>query len=111
MDDFGSEYSTLNLLQDLDFDLIKIDMEFMRNGSDSGKTLVIVSNIINMANQMGVATLVEGVESEEHMGILRAMGCDKMQGFLFSEPRPLQSVIDRVMAGFARSFEQHDAWS
>ena len=111
MDDFGSEYSTLNLLQDLDFDLIKIDMEFMRNGSDSGKNLVIVSNIINMANQMGVATLVEGVESEEHMGILRAMGCDKMQGFLFSEPRPLQSVIDRVMAGSARSFEQHDAWS
>ena len=106
MDDFGSEYSTLSLLQDLDFDLVKIDMQFMRNSEDSEKNLIIVSNIINMMSQMGVATLVEGVETEEHMGILRAMGCDKMQGFLFSKPMPLQSIIDKVLDGTARSFER-----
>ena len=109
MDDFGSEYSTLNLLQDLDFDLIKIDMQFMKSSSDSGKNLIIVSSIINMANQMGVATLVEGVENEEHLGILRAMGCDKLQGFLFSKPLPLQSVIDGVRDGVALPFERSDA--
>ena len=109
MDDFGSEYSTLNLLQDLDFDLIKIDMEFMRHSSDSGKNLIIVSNIINMANQMGVLTLVEGVENEDHMGILRAMGCDKLQGFLFSKPRPLGEVIDRAQRDDAIPYEEHGA--
>ena len=111
MDDFGSEYSTLNLLQDLDFDLIKLDVRFMRSKSDSGKNLIIVSSIIGMASQMGIATLVEGVETEEHLGVLREMGCDKMQGFLFSEPRPLESVIDRVRSGNARSFERESVWS
>ena len=108
MDDFGSEYSTLNLLQDLDFDLIKLDMQFMRSSSESGKNLIIVSSVINMANQMGVATLVEGVENEEHLGILRAMGCDKMQGFLFSKPLPLQNVISMVEDGSALPFEDWD---
>lgn len=110
LDDFGSEYSTLNLLQDLDFDLIKIDMEFMRHSEDSVKNLIIVSSIIDMAKKMGVATLVEGVETEDHMGILRAMGCDKMQGFYFSKPRPLQEVIDRVTEGAARPFEGQDGY-
>ena len=89
MDDFGSEYSTLNLLQELDFDLIKLDMRFMSDLSDSGKNLVIVSSIIGMAKRMGMGTLAEGVETEEHLKALRVMGCDKLQGFLFSRPLPL----------------------
>ena len=94
MDDFGSEYSTLNILQDLDFDLIKIDMEFMRSSCESGKNLIIVSSIIDMAKQMNIATLVEGVENEEHRSILKSMDCDKLQGYLFSKPLPLDEVID-----------------
>ena len=106
MDDFGSEYSTLSLLQDMDVDLIKIDMEFMRSSSDSGKNLIIVSSIIDMAKRMGVATLVEGVENEEHMGILRAMGCDKMQGFLFSKPLPLETILETARNGGGIPFEE-----
>ena len=98
MDDFGSEYSTLSLLQDLDFDLVKLDMEFMRHSSDSGRNLIIVANVLNMIKQMGIATLVEGVECEEHLGILRGMGCDKMQGYLFSKPLPLQTIIDNTLS-------------
>ena len=106
MDDFGSEYSTLSLMRDLDVDLVKLDMEFMRSSEDSAKSLIIVSNIINMAEQMSMATLVEGVENEEHLGILRAMGCDKMQGYLFSKPMPLQYIIEKVTDGSARAFER-----
>jgi EAL domain-containing protein (putative c-di-GMP-specific phosphodiesterase class I) len=109
MDDFGSEYSTLNLLQDLDVDLIKLDMQFMRSSSDSGKNLIIVSSIIDMAKQMGVATLVEGVESEEHLGILRAMGSDKLQGFLFGRPIPLDNIIDLTNDGNYIPFEKPTA--
>lgn len=105
IDDFGSEYSTLNLLQDLDIDLIKVDMQFMRSSSDSGKNLIIVSSILDMAKRMGIATLVEGVENEEHMGILRAMGSDKLQGYLFSRPKPLASIIDMAQSGGGIPFE------
>ena len=108
MDDFGSEYSTLNLLQDLDFDLIKIDMQFMRNSSHSGKNLIIVSSVIDMAKQMGTATLVEGVETKEHLEILHEMGCDKLQGFLFDKPRPLDEVLAKVRDGSAMPIEKHE---
>ena len=86
MDDFGSEYSTLNLLQELDFDLIKIDMQFMKNFSISGKNYIIISDIIDMARRMGITTLIEGVESWEHFQILQSLGCEKIQGYLFNRP-------------------------
>ena len=73
MDDFGSEYSTLNLLQELSFDLIKIDMQFMKNFSETGKNVIIVSKIIDLARQMGITTLVEGVETEKHYQILQRL--------------------------------------
>ena len=96
MDDFGSEYSTLNLLQDIDIDLLKIDMEFMRSSSNSGKNLIIVSSIIDMAEKMDVVALVEGVETEEHLEILRDMGCEKLQGYLFSKPLPLDQILEAL---------------
>lgn len=105
MDDFGSEYSTLNMLQDLNFDLIKIDMEFMRNFSASGKNMIIVSNIINMARRMGVSTLVEGIETEEHFRLLRKLGCQKLQGYLFSKPRSLENVLDWTLSGDGIRYE------
>ena len=105
MDDFGSEYSTLNILQDLDFDLIKIDMEFMRSSCESGKNLIIVSSIIEMAKQMGIATLVEGVETEDHRSILKSMNCDKLQGYLFSKPLSLDDVIDKSLNASALAYE------
>lgn len=96
MDDFGSEYSTLNLLQELNFDLVKIDMQFMRNFTETGRNAVIVAAIIDMCRHLGVATLVEGVETHEHYDILRRLGSDMLQGFLFSRPRPLDDLMEYI---------------
>ena len=98
MDDFGSEYSTLNLLQELSFDLIKIDMQFMRNFSSTGKNIIIVSDILDMARKMGIATLIEGVETPEHVRLLRELGCEKLQGFYFDRPQPLEVVLKRAQS-------------
>ena len=98
MDDFGSEYSTLNLLQELSFDLIKIDMQFMRNFSSTGKNIIIVSDILDMARKMGITTLIEGVETTEHVRLLRELGCEKLQGFHFDRPQPLEVTLKRAQS-------------
>lgn len=106
MDDFGSEYSTLNVLQEMNFDLIKIDMQFMKNFTEKGRNAIIVSNVIDMARQMGITTLVEGVETEEHYQILRRLGAEKLQGFLFNRPNPLNYIMERSRAGTGLTFER-----
>lgn len=109
LDDFGSEYSTLNLLQDLDFDLIKLDMQFMRNYTFGGKNHIIVSKVLEMAKQLGVDTLIEGVETVEHFNIMKKLGCDKIQGFLFNKPNPIDYIVSRALNGTGLHFEPEDA--
>lgn len=105
MDDFGSEYSTLNLLQDLDFDLIKIDMQFMENFSITSKNYIIISDIIHMARRMGITTLIEGVETRDQFRLLQSMGCEKIQGFLFNKPNPFEYILERVRTRTGLHFE------
>ena len=90
MDDFGSEYSSLNTLQEYSFDLIKLDMRFMKNFSLTGKNHFILSDIISMISKLGVSTLAEGVQTKEQLRFLRDAGCDKVQGYLFSKPMPCE---------------------
>ena len=106
MDDFGSEYSTLNLLQELDFNLIKIDMNFMNNLEVGGKNHIIVSNIINMIRELGFGTLMEGVETGKQEQLLRNMGCELLQGYLFSKPRPLEKIEEEIRNRTGRSYEE-----
>lgn len=106
MDDFGSEYSTLNLLQDLDFDLVKIDMKFMKNLTTGSKNHIIITNAIRMIRELGFGTLMEGVETEEQEKMLREMGCGLLQGYLFSKPRPFREVVERVSQGKRLVFEK-----
>ena len=108
MDDFGSEYSTLNLLQDLNFDLIKIDMQFMKNYTACGRNSIIVSDIVDMAHQLGITTLIEGIETDEHFRLLRDLGCEKLQGFLFDRPSPLEHVLESSKSDGADWFETWD---
>lgn len=96
MDDFGSEYSTLNILEELDFDLVKLDMRFMRNFTSQSRSAVIVSSVIEMCTRLGMETLVEGVEEEEHVTRLGELGAKKLQGFFFSRPLPFGEVITLV---------------
>ena len=107
LDDFGSEYSTLNLLEEIDFDLIKIDMKFMRNFTGEGKNYVIVAHTISMARQMGMLTLMEGVETPEQYRLMRKLDCDMVQGYLFNKPNPYSYVLERARKGTGLPFEDH----
>ena len=86
MDDFGSGYSTLNVLKDFEFDELKIDMAFLSTFNEKSKT--VLASVVDMAKKLGVRTLAEGVETEEHRDFLRGIGCEKMQGYLFGKPAP-----------------------
>ncbi len=92
MDDFGSGYSTLNLLKDFQFDELKIDMQFLSDFHDRSK--LILASIINMAKRIGIHTLTEGVETEEEFAFLRNIGCEKLQGSLFGVPVPIFDCPD-----------------
>lgn len=94
MDDFGSGYSSFNLLKDYDFDVLKIDMEFLRGMEGNEKSRTIVRSISNLAHRLGMLTLVEGVESKGQFEFLRDVGADMAQGFLFSAPVPYDVIIN-----------------
>lgn len=94
MDDFGSGYSSLNVLKDYHFDVIKIDMVFLRKFDDRSKT--IVRNICRMAKELGIRTVREGVETQEQFDFLKEAGCNLAQGFLFSPPVPLDELYKKM---------------
>lgn len=93
MDDFGSSYSSLNLLKDYNFDCIKLDMRFLTDSSNHEKAKIIIANIIRMANELGIHTLTEGVESQDDFLFLQDIGCERSQGYLFSKPLPFESLL------------------
>lgn len=88
MDDFGSGYSALNTLQTFDFDVLKIDMQFLRK--ENAKTPMILASIVNMAKNLEISTLAEGVETREQYVFLRAIGCERVQGYYLSKPLPFE---------------------
>lgn len=94
MDDFGSGYSSLNILKDFDFDEIKIDMGFLRNFNEKSKTIVTMA--VRMAKRLGIHTLAEGVESKEHVDFLREIGCERIQGYYFGKPQPLAKAVESL---------------
>nr|MCR5705889.1 EAL domain-containing protein [Acholeplasmatales bacterium] len=91
MDDFGSGYSALGTLKDFNFDEIKVDMQFMKDFSF--KSRQIVKHTISMAKSLGIQTLTEGVETQEHYDFLKSIGCEKAQGYLFSKPLPFDDML------------------
>ena len=99
MDDFGSGYSSLDVLQSIKFNLIKFDMSFMRklDEGDSGK--IILTELMKMATSLGVDTVCEGVETEAQVRFLQEIGCSKLQGYYYSKPVPLPVVFERYRAG------------
>ncbi len=106
MDDFGSEYSSLNVLKDFDFDVLKIDIKFVK-GSFNDKTKKIIRSIVDMAKHIGVFSLAEGVETKEQFEFFREIGCDKIQGFYFGKP----VIIDELYEYISRQNLQIEAIS
>ncbi len=96
MDDFGSGYSSLNVLKDLDFDIIKLDMLFLENESDSNRGGTILSSVVNMAKWLHIPVIAEGVETIEQADFLKSIGCDYIQGYLYSRPLPEKDYEDIV---------------
>ncbi len=108
MDDFGSGYSSLNMLQKFDFDLIKFDMRFMREFNVSRKNHIILSHLIQMAKKLGIDTVVEGVETIEQVKFLREIGASKLQGFHFSKPITLNEWFAIYGANVGNQIENKD---
>lgn len=86
MDDFGSGYSSLNLLKDLHFDTIKLDKEFLNEFEENPRSRCIIEGAVKMLKTLGVRVVAEGVETREQADFLRETGCDLAQGFFFSRP-------------------------
>lgn len=94
LDNFGSKYSSLNVIEEINFDLLKIDKHFLQNFHTGKRSRIILKNIMNMAKELGIQTLMEGVEDEIVLEFLRQIGCENAQGFLFGRPAPFE-MLDR----------------
>ena len=92
LDDFGTGYSSLGMLQGYSFDLLKIDMLFMKDFTDRSRQLV--SAIVNMAKALNMLSLIEGVETEEQLEFVRTIGCDSIQGFYYAKPMSGEAFVN-----------------
>ncbi|MCR5459446.1 MAG: EAL domain-containing protein [Acetatifactor sp.] len=90
MDDFGSGYSSLNMLKDMPVDILKIDMNFLSKSQNEYKAKTIVQNIIHLAEALGIESLTEGVETPAQYHALSDMGCKLFQGYYFAKPMPVE---------------------
>ena len=89
VDDFGSGYSALNSLMAYEFEVLKLDLEFLRTFDENPRAGELIEHIVSVAKRMGAQTLQEGVERPEHLEFLRRIGCTMAQGYLFAKPMPL----------------------
>ncbi len=97
IDDFGSGYSSLNMLKDIRADLLKIDMVFLRETENKQKNRIILDSIISMAGKLDMPVIAEGVEYEEQVKFLTDMGCDMFQGYYFSKPIQVSEFEEKYM--------------
>ena len=108
MDDFGSGYSSLDVLQNIRFDLIKFDMHFMQQFDKGEETRIILTELMKMANALGLDTICEGVEREEQVWFLREIGCSKIQGYYYERPLPFDELMKKFAEGKQIGFEYPD---
>ncbi|MBO7402349.1 MAG: EAL domain-containing protein, partial [Lachnospiraceae bacterium] len=100
IDDFGSGYSSLNVFGRFEIDLIKFDMELLRNlDSHNGANREIIKAMIQVAKKLGVHTLCEGMETEDQKQFLIDAGCELAQGYLYHKPEPLAEIFTRLDLG------------
>ena len=98
VDDFGVGYSSINLIRDMPWNVMKVDRSFLPIDKDSLKKsgTIMFKHVIAMAKELGLECIAEGVETPEHLEILRAYGCDYAQGFLFDKPLPYDEFVKRL---------------
>ena len=97
IDDFGSGYSSLNMLKDISADVLKIDMAFLRATENEVKGQDILETIISLGGKLGMEVITEGVETEKQLLMLSEMGCHIFQGYYFSKPIPVDEFEEKYM--------------
>jgi EAL domain-containing protein (putative c-di-GMP-specific phosphodiesterase class I) len=100
IDDFGTGFSSLSYLSKFPVDTLKIDRSFVLDMTESPQGLALVSTIINLAHALKLKVVAEGVDSDDQLRLLRVLGCDEMQGYLFSQPVP-DTVFEALYLGGA----------
>ena len=96
IDDFGTGFSCLSYLTHIDVDSIKIDMCFVRKVFENEKCLSIVKNILHLCRELNVEAIAEGIETEKHHQLLKNLGCEYGQGYLYSKPLSLQNLQEYI---------------
>jgi EAL domain-containing protein (putative c-di-GMP-specific phosphodiesterase class I) len=104
IDDFGTGLSSLSYLSKLPVDTLKIDRSFVVDMTAAPKRLALVSSIIKLAHSLQLKVVAEGVETEEQSRLLRVLGCDEMQGYLFSKPVPCEIFEARYLSSAIAPF-------
>lgn len=108
MDDFGSGYSSLNILLETPFDVIKLDKKFMENMMVSDKGKLILEQVVTMADKLDLGLLAEGVETKEQTELLQSIGCDQVQGYYYAKPMPEEEFFALLRKQQAGGF--HPVW-
>lgn len=98
MDDFGSGYSSLNVLKDIDFDVLKLDLKFIGGAIGNERGGTILSSVVRMAKWLKLPVIAEGVENVEQADFLKSVGCDYIQGYLYSKPIPVDEY-EKLLSG------------
>ena len=98
MDDFGSGYSSLNMLGQLRMDVLKLDMQFVRNETGKPEDRSILRDIVTMGHRLGLGIVAEGAETQQQVERLKAAGCDYVQGYFFAKPMPVEQFEEHWKA-------------
>ena len=99
LDDFGSGYSAISSFSQYEFDLIKFDMNLVKNLDDKrGINHILLEELVSLAKKLGIHTLIEGCETEEQLNFIRDIGCELVQGYYFRKPESLDEILARVTA-------------
>jgi EAL domain-containing protein (putative c-di-GMP-specific phosphodiesterase class I) len=98
MDDFGSGYSSLNMLKNIAMDILKLDMKFVQDIETSPKAAIIMKSIVNMAHELGMEVIAEGVETEPQLDFLRNIGCKLVQGYYYAKPMAADEFMAKLMS-------------
>jgi EAL domain-containing protein (putative c-di-GMP-specific phosphodiesterase class I) len=103
MDDFGSGYSSLNMLSSMPIDVLKMDMAFIRNIEHNERDFRLVELILDIARYLNVPVIAEGVETEHQLKLLRDAGCALVQGYYFSRPLPADEFEQKILVPSLKS--------
>jgi len=96
MDDFGAGYSSLNSLKDLPLDVLKLDADFFRGEDNKDRADIVVTEAINLAKNLGMRIVAEGIEKKNQVDFLAGVGCDMIQGYYFAKPMPAADYEERM---------------